>query len=111
IEISLDRHDATSISERLRHLSARDLACGQDHRATHPGAGGVGGRGGGSVASRCADERSRAALQRFGDGYSHPAVLKRTSRIDAFIFYEDLAPASKLLAQTRRINQWRAAFA
>src|SRR4029450_2144761 len=71
----------------------------------------VGGSRSRRISSRSADDRACAALHRLGHSYGHAAILKRTRRIDSFVFHENFTAAPDPLAQLRTINQRRVSLA
>src|SRR5207248_6433022 len=109
VEVAVDLQDPRAVQDGLRELAHRDLALGHQDGAGEPGARGIRGRGGRSVAGGRADDRLEPAGQRVRDGHGHPAVLERAGRVGALDLEVDLAAGQ--LGQVRRGQQRRVALA
>ena len=108
-KLPLQRDHAGAVHQRLGELAGGDLAVGHDHRAAQARPGRVGGRRGGGVAGRGADDRLGALPHGRGHGARHPAVLERAGRVQPL----QLAPhlGADALGQRGRQHQRRVALA
>ena len=108
VEVAAQRDHPRAVHQRLGELADRDLALGHDHRAAHPGAGGVGGGARGRVAGRGADHGLGPAPGRARDGDGHPPVLERAGRVRALELEQH--PGADPLGDHRRLDQRRRAL-